>query len=99
MPTPESRLGRARQVIKRSVLPSPGPRRLPVGIGRGLRMRIDFEHQTRTYLGLYEIEVNRYLRRVLLPRVTAFDIGVQHGYDSLVIARHTRARVAAFECD
>jgi hypothetical protein len=62
-------------------------------------MRIDFQHQTRTYLGLYEIELNRHLWRVLLPGVTAFDIGVQHGYDSLVIAKHTRARVAAFECD
>jgi FkbM family methyltransferase len=99
MPTPEPRIGGARHVIKRSVLPSPGPRRLPFGIGRGLRMRIDFEYQTRTYLGLYEIELNRYLRRVLLPGVTAFDIGVRHGYDSLVIAQHTRARVAAFEGD
>jgi len=88
-----------KQDIKRIVLPAPGPRRLPLGIGRGVRMRIDFQHQTRTYLGLYEIELNRHLRRILRPGVTAFDVGAQHGYDSLVIAKHTRASVAAFECD
>jgi FkbM family methyltransferase len=99
VPTPRAGIRHAKQAIKRAVLPSRGPHRLPVGLGRGLRMRIDFEHQTRTYLGLYEIELSRHLRRLLLRGVTAFDIGVQHGYDSLVIAKHTRARVAAFECD
>jgi hypothetical protein len=62
-------------------------------------MWIDFQYQTRTYLGLYEIELNRHLRRILRPGVTAFDVGVQHGYDSLVIAKHTCTSVAAFECD
>src|ERR1039458_6298251 len=62
-------------------------------------MHIDFARQARTYLGLYEIELNRHLRRILKPGVTSFDVGAQHGYDSLVIAKHTRASVAAFECD
>ena len=62
-------------------------------------MTIDFQHQTRTYLGLYETELNKYLRRVLRPGVTAFDVGARDGYDSLVIAKHTQAPVAAFECD
>ncbi len=88
-----------KQTIKRALLPGPGPRRLPLGIGRGVRMTIDFQHQTRTYLGLYEIELNKYLRRVLQPGVSAFDVGAQHGYDSLVIGKHTGAPVAAFECD
>lgn len=88
-----------KQTIKRIVLPAPGPRRLPVGIGRGVRMWIDFQHQTRTYLGLYELELNRHLRYIMRPGVTAFDVGAQHGYDSLVIAMHTRTSVAAFECD
>lgn len=88
-----------KQAIKRAVLPGPGPRRLPFGIARGVRMRIDFEHHTRTYLGLYEIELNRHLRRHLRGGVTAFDVGAQHGYDALVIAKHTRAAVVSFECD
>jgi hypothetical protein len=88
-----------KQLVKQAFLPSPGPRRLPLGIGRGLRMHIDFAHQTRTYLGMYEVELNRYLHRVLEPGCTAFDVGAQHGYDSLVIAGLTGARVAAFDCD
>lgn len=62
-------------------------------------MQIDFAYQTRTYLGLYEVELNRYLHRVLKPGCTAFDVGAQHGYDSLVIAGLTRSRVAAFDCE
>jgi hypothetical protein len=62
-------------------------------------MHIDFQHQTRTYFGLYELELSRYLKRILRPGVTAFDVGAQHGYDSLVIAKRTRTSVAAFECD
>jgi hypothetical protein len=62
-------------------------------------MRIDFAHQTRLYLGIYEIELDRHLRRILQPGVKAFDVGSQHGYDSLAIAKYTGAPVAAFECD
>jgi hypothetical protein len=54
---------RTKQLAKRLVLPAPGPRRRPAGLGRGVRMEIDFATQTRTYLGLYEIERNRFLRR------------------------------------
>jgi hypothetical protein len=88
-----------KQAVKRIVLPGPGPRRLPIGIGRGVRMRIDFATQTRIYLGLYEVELNQHLRRILKRGVTSFDVGAQHGYDSLVIAKHTRAPVAAFDWD
>jgi Methyltransferase FkbM domain len=89
-----------KQATKRLVLPvGSQPRHLRFGLARGLRMQIDFARQTRTYLGLYEIELNRYLRRILRPGVTAFDVGGQHGYDALVIAGRTGARVASFECD
>lgn len=88
-----------KQLLKRALLPAPGPRRLPIGIGRGLTMHIDFAYQTRTYLGLYETELNRYLRHVLRPGWKAFDVGAQYGYDSLVIAGLTGSRVATFDCD
>lgn len=84
---------------KSVLLPRPGPRTLPLGLGRGIRMHIDFAVQTRTYLGLYEVELNRFLRQILTAGVATFDVGAQAGYDSLVIAKRTRARVAAFECD
>ena len=89
--------GRVRQAAKRWLLPEPGPRRLRLGIGRGVCMEIDFQHQTRMYCGLYETELNRHLRRLLRPGVTALDVGASVGYDSLVIARHTLAPVVAFE--
>jgi hypothetical protein len=62
-------------------------------------MQIDFAAETRLYLGIYEFELDRHLRRILRPGVTAFDVGAQHGYDSLAMAHRTRSRVAAFECD
>jgi hypothetical protein len=87
------------QRAKRLLLPDPGPRRVPLGLARGIRMQIDFASQTRTYLGLYEIELSRFLRSVLAPGLRTFDVGVQHGYDSLLVAKHTHAAVAAFEGD
>lgn len=87
------------QRVKRLLLPGPGPRRVPFGVGRGIRMQVDFASQARTYLGLYEIEVSRFLRSVLRPGIKALDVGGQHGYDSLLIAKRTHAPVVTFECD
>ena len=72
-------------------------RRLPTGIGRGLRLEIDFRHQTQLYLGLYEIELNRHLRRLCRPGYASFDVGGAHGYDALVLAKLSGARVVSFE--
>ena len=86
-----------KQAAKRWLLPGPGPRRLRLGIARGVCMEIDFLDQTRMYCGLYETELNHHLRRFLRPGVAALDVGAAVGYDSLVIARHTHAPVVAFE--
>jgi len=89
-----------KEAIKARVLPGgAAPRTVRAGIARGVRMRIDFASQLRLYLGLYEVELDRHLRRILAPGVASFDVGAQHGYDSLAIAKRTRAPVAAFECD
>lgn len=86
--------------LKTTVLPSGGRQRtIRGGLARGVRMELDLAHQTRQWLGLYEIEIDRHLRRLLHRGMTAFDVGAQHGYDSLAIAKQTRSRVAAFECD
>jgi Methyltransferase FkbM domain len=61
-------------------------------------MYIDPATQTRLFLGLYELELNRYLRRLVTRGSVAFDVGGQHGYDALVIAKLTRAQVTSFEC-
>lgn len=71
-----------------------------MGIGRGLRMNIDFDGgQTRLFLGLYEVELSRHLRRLCRPGHRAFDVGGQYGYDALVIAKLTGAEVLSLECD
>jgi hypothetical protein len=90
---------RARQRIKAALLPPPGPRRLPVGVGRGLRLHVDFAQHTGLYLGLYEIELNRHLRRLCPSGTSAFDVGGSFGYDALVLARLGGGPVLSFEAD
>ena len=98
-PMRDSRVRPAVQALKRWLLPAPGSRRLPAGIGRGLRLGVDFQTDTRLYLGLYEIELNRHLRRLCTPGTTSFDVGGCRGYDALVLARLTGSRVVSFEAD
>jgi len=75
-------------------------RRLPVGLGRGLRMGIDFQRgETRLYLGLYEVELNRHLRSIAKLGYRSFDIGGQYGYDALVLAKLTGREVVSVEAD
>jgi FkbM family methyltransferase len=74
-------------------------RTVPLGIGRGAVIPIDFSRHTRLYLGLYEIELNRHLRAFCKPGIRSFDVGAQIGYDSLILARLTRAPVLSFEAD
>jgi len=74
-------------------------RRLPCGIGAGARMEIDFRHQTKLFLGLYEIEVNRYIRELCPPSGGCFDVGGQAGYDALVLAGLTTGPVVSIDCD
>lgn len=87
-----------RSTVKR-LLPPPGPRRFSVGLARGIIMDLDFGVQTRAFLGLYELELNRHLRRMCPPGTRSFDVGAQFGYDALILAKLGRERVASFEAD
>ena len=98
-PMRESRVRPAIQALKHRLLPAPGPRRIPAGIGRGLRLGVDFETDTRLYLGAYEIELNRHLRRLCTSGTSSFDVGGCRGYDALVLARLTGSQVVSFEAD
>jgi hypothetical protein len=62
-------------------------------------MDIDFGVQTRAYLGLYELELNRHLRHLCPPGTHSFDVGAQFGYDALILAKLGGERVASFEAD
>lgn len=87
--------------IKKKVLPHGRQvRRLPFGIGRGLRMSIDFQRgETTLFLGLYEIELNRHLRAIARPGYRSYDLGGQYGYDALVLAKLTGGPVVSVEAD
>jgi hypothetical protein len=87
------------QILKRPLLAANGARRLPVGIGRGIRLEIDFAHHTGLYAGLYEVELNSSLRRLCPPGTRSFDVGAHFGYDALVFAKLSASDVRSFECE
>jgi hypothetical protein len=87
------------RALKRPLLAANGPRRLPAGIGRGIRLEIDFAHHTRLYAGLYEVELNSSLRRLCPPGTRCFDVGAHFGYDTLVLAKVSGTQVRSFECE
>ena len=62
-------------------------------------MPIDPQHELRLWLGLYELEIARHLRRLAHGRSRCFDVGAQYGYDALVLARLSGGEVVSFEAD
>lgn len=88
------------RTLKNTLLPmGPRMRRLPLGIARGLALEIDFRHHSKLYLGLYEVELNRHLRRLCYRGARCFDVGGHIGYDALILARLSGGDVFTFEAD
>lgn len=69
------------------------------GLGRGLRIDANMRFHKRLLLGVYEVELDRWLRRLCRPGYDAFDVGGELGYDALVFAKRTAGRVVTFECE
>jgi Methyltransferase FkbM domain len=76
-----------------------GPRRLPFGIGHGLRVEIDPTSPLDMYLGLYEFEIAKHIEELCRPGSVCFDIGGFDGYYALIMSRLTGGRVIVFEAD
>jgi len=53
----------------------------------------------RVYAGLYEIELNRWIRKLIGPTTDVFDIGAQYGFDALMFAQLGAPRVLTVEAD
>lgn len=86
------------QRLKNTVLPSGRKvRRIPLGLARGCRMEVDFATDTRLFLGLYELELNRAIRSLCAPGSKCFDVGAYNGYDSLALGNLGATEVVAFE--
>jgi hypothetical protein len=63
-------------------------------------MEIDFRHQARMYLGVFELELAPWFRTFCPPGASAFDVGAREGYHTLLLARQSEGgRVLAFEAD
>ena len=75
-------------------------RKLLFGIVRGNVMKIDFHHNFRQFLGLYEFELNTSFKDLVRPGTKCFDVGGKGGYNALMMARLSRgAPVVSFECE
>jgi hypothetical protein len=59
----------------------------------------DLRLHSQVLLGLYEIELARYVRELHRPGSTAFDVGAHDGYYALILAKLGRGRVKAVEPD
>ena len=82
----------------RAALLRPGTvRRVPVGLGRGLRLEVDRQTTLHTYLGTAELEIAPYLRRMATPGAVCFDVGSNNGYYAMIFARLTGVTSIAIE--
>ncbi len=89
---------RLKQAVKQALPSGDHVRNLPLGIGRGLKLSINLQGgQISTYLGLYEVELNRHLRRLCPRGARCFDLGGHIGYDALVLAKLSGSEVLTVE--
>jgi hypothetical protein len=74
-------------------------RKLLLGPAAGYVMALDFHHDLKAYLGIYEYELLPHVKRMLKHGSKCFDIGGRDGYDALMLAALSAGQVVSFECD
>lgn len=97
MPSPRSIAAAA----ARRALPQGGSRRIPMGLGQGLRVAVQ-PGQTASlhlYLGTAETEIAPHLRRLVRPGTVCVDIGGNNAYYALIFARRSRTEVVSLDFD
>src|SRR5262245_40697871 len=62
------------------------PFRLPVGLGRGLRLQIDPAHEFQRLIGMDELEIVRPVRRAAAGARSEIDVGGSDGYSDRYFA-------------
>jgi hypothetical protein len=63
-------------------------------------MKLNFHHDLRLFLGLYEIETQRWFKALVRPGYCSFDVGGAGGYDALLLSKLSNGgRVISFECE
>jgi hypothetical protein len=85
--------------LKRLLLPSGrSVRKIQTGVLAGVAMELDFAHHTQRWLGLQEIEINKWLRLLSVGIRTAIDVGANDGvYTLYFLAKTPAQKVIAFE--
>ena len=74
-------------------------RALPLGVARGVRAELSLQGPAYRWLGLYEYEIHRHLRRLCPPGAHAVDIGGADGVYAIAFARMSGGRCVTFEGD
>jgi ubiquinone/menaquinone biosynthesis C-methylase UbiE len=74
-------------------------RTLPLGIARGLRAEVSLQGPAYRWLGLYEYEIHRHLRRLCPPGARVVDIGGADGVYAMAFARMSGRPCVTFEGD
>lgn len=85
--------------IKSAVVPAGvQPRKMPLGLYRGLTLEMDFRYEAQLYLGLCERETYPWIRRAMSRCQWAVDVGAGHG-ELCVRLMHSSAGgpIVAFE--
>lgn len=85
--------------IKNTVLPAgPKPRVIAGGICAGLKMNLDFRHNTQMYFGLFERELAPWFKKLSAGIRSAADVGTANGFYSLYFMGKTHAeKVLSFD--
>ena len=74
-------------------------RRIPVGLGAGLRLEVTESASVHTFLGTAEYELAGYVRRWARPGRVCLDVGTHDAYYAMVFARLTGTAVVGFDSD
>src|SRR5436190_3036397 len=87
-----------KQLLKKLLLPGgDAVRRIPLGLARGLKMRLNFQSQFQRYLGLDERELAGRIGKCLNRCNSAVDVGANDGYYTLIFLKSPVDRVVACE--
>lgn len=63
-------------------------------------MKLNFHYDLRLFLGLYEVETQRWFKRLVKPGYKSFDVGGLGGYDALLLSKLSGGgEVISFECE
>jgi Methyltransferase FkbM domain len=73
--------------------------KVPLGLGRGIRLAVDPKAPVQKYLGTTEREIAKYIRRFTSTGTRSLDVGGHDAHDALILAARTGAEVVTFEFD